>query len=78
MRASANRAATGIRHMYLEDGAEEAWQPSESPESASSSSTSSSNNPPSATPLTEEEMVRRILTGYDSTQATALSASEGV
>jgi hypothetical protein len=72
--------------MYLEDGPEESsssssWQPSfsESPSSGSCSSNASPLSPSSAggTPLTEEEMVRRILTGYDSAQASQLSTAEG-
>lgn len=62
------------RLMYLEDGGPEEGQPS--PSSSSWSPADGSSSTPAA-PLSEEEMVRRILTGYDSAQAAALSSAEG-
>jgi hypothetical protein len=65
--------------MYLDEGSNEEGQPSPSTSSWSPAAADSSSNGSStpATPLSEEELVRRILTGYDSTQAAALSSAEG-
>jgi hypothetical protein len=63
------------RLMNLEDGGLEDRQPSPSSWSPAAAAADSSDTP--TTPLSEEDLVRRILTGYDSTQAAALSLEEG-